>query len=82
VNNRDGHLFIFLHKALLTGTVVLNNNMNQQSMLKQLQKLKLSGMAKRCEAILNHQSSIVQHTKSEALVAALTEIKAGCQMNK
>jgi len=49
--------------------------MNQQSTLEQLQELKLSGMAKRYDAIL--QQPIHQQPEPHALIALLTEAEAG-----
>ncbi len=49
--------------------------MNQQSTLEQLQELKLSGMAKRYEAIL--KQPVHQHPEPHALIASLTEAEAG-----
>ncbi|RZL17939.1 MAG: ATP-binding protein [Pedobacter sp.] len=49
--------------------------MNQQSTLEQLQQLKLSGMAKRYDAIL--QQPLHQQPEPHALIALLTEAEAG-----
>src|ERR1700710_1047989 len=49
--------------------------MNQQSTLEQLQDLKLSGMAKRYEAIL--KQPVHQHPEPHALISSLTEAEAG-----
>jgi len=49
--------------------------MNQQSTLEQLQDLKLTGMAKRYEAIL--KQPVHQHPEPHALIATLTEAEAG-----
>ncbi len=49
--------------------------MNQQSTLEQLQELKLSGMAKRYEAILNQP--VHQQPEPHALIAMLAEAEAG-----
>lgn len=45
--------------------------MNQQETLDQLQELKLSGMAKRYEAII--RQPLHQHPESHSMVALLTE---------
>lgn len=52
--------------------------MNQQSTLEQLQELKLSGMAKRYDAIL--QQPIHQQPEPHALIALLTEAEAGYRL--
>ncbi len=49
--------------------------MNQQSTLEQLQQLKLSGMAKRYDAIL--QQPLHQQPEPHALIALLAEAEAG-----
>jgi hypothetical protein len=49
--------------------------MNQQSTLEQLQQLKLSGMAKRYEAIL--KQPVHQHPEPHELIASLAEAEAG-----
>ena len=49
--------------------------MNQQSTLEQLQELKLSGMAKRYEAILNQP--VHQQPEPHALIALLAEAESG-----
>jgi DNA replication protein DnaC len=49
--------------------------MNQQSTLEQLQELRLSGMAKRYEAII--KQPIHQQPEPHALIALLTEAEAG-----
>ena len=48
--------------------------MNQQSTLEQLQELKLSGMAKRYEAILNQP--VHQQPEPHALIALLAEAES------
>src|SRR5665213_3257113 len=48
--------------------------MNQQSTLEQLQELKLSGMAKRYEAILNQP--VHQQPEPHALIAMLAEAES------
>jgi DNA replication protein DnaC len=50
-------------------------NMNQQSTLEQLHELKLSGMAKRYEAIL--QQPLHQHPEPHEMIGLLTEAEAG-----
>jgi DNA replication protein DnaC len=49
--------------------------MNQQSTLDQLQELKLSGMAKRYEAIM--MQPVHQQPEPHELIATLTEAEAG-----
>jgi len=49
--------------------------MNQQSTLEQLQQLKLSGMAKRYEAIL--KQPVHQHPEPHELIASLAEAEVG-----
>jgi DNA replication protein DnaC len=49
--------------------------MNQQSTLEQLQELRLSGMAKRYEAIM--KQPVHQQPEPHALIALLTEAEAG-----
>jgi regulator of sirC expression with transglutaminase-like and TPR domain len=54
--------------------------MNQQSTLEQLQELKLSGMAKRYEAIL--QQPLHQQPEPHALIAMLTEAEGGYRVHQ
>lgn len=54
--------------------------MNQQSTLEQLQELKLSGMAKRYEAILNQP--VHQQPDSHELIALLSEAEAGYRIHQ
>ena len=49
--------------------------MNQQSTLEQLQELKLSGMAKRYEAIL--KQPLHQHPEPHEMIGLLAEAEAG-----
>ncbi len=53
--------------------------MHQQSTLEQLQELKLSGMAKRYEAILNQP--VHQQPEAHALIALLAEAEAGYRIH-
>jgi len=54
--------------------------MNQQSTLEQLQELKLSGMAKRYEAILNQP--VHQQPEPHALIATLAEAESGYRIHQ
>ena len=54
--------------------------MNQQSTLEQLQELKLSGMAKRYEAILNQP--VHHQPEPHALIATLAEAKSGYRIHQ
>jgi DNA replication protein DnaC len=60
----NNHLFIHFK----------NKNMNQQSTLEQLQELKLSGMAKRYEAIM--KQPVHQQPEPHEIIALLTEAEA------
>jgi len=54
--------------------------MNQQSTLEQLQELKLSGMAKRYEAILNQP--VHQQPEPHAMIATLAEAEASYRIHQ
>ena len=54
--------------------------MNHQSTLEQLQELKLSGMAKRYEAILNQP--VHQQPEPHALIATLAEAESGYRIHQ
>ena len=54
--------------------------MNQQSTLEQLQELKLSGMAKRYEAIM--KQPLHQQPEPHTLIAMLTEAEAGYRVHQ
>lgn len=54
--------------------------MNQQETLDQLQELKLSGMAKRYEAII--RQPLHQHPESHSMVALLTEAEKGYRVHQ
>src|SRR5450631_2192930 len=60
--------------------IIKNKNMNQQSTLEQLQELRLSGMAKRYEAILNQP--VHQQPEPHELIAALVEAESGYRVHK
>lgn len=54
--------------------------MNQQSTLEQLQQLKLTGMAKRYEAVI--KQPLHQQPEPHALIASLTEAEAGYRVHQ
>src|SRR5579862_1236516 len=60
--------------------IIKTKKMNQQSTLEQLQELKLAGMAKRYEAILNQP--VHQQPEPHALIATLAEAESGYRIHQ